>query len=87
MLRDSQQIYHGILGMANSHIAGGGDEVLEQAVSELKKRFTLGRWEEGKGIFGGREVAHAADGSIRVGQPVFLKNLDFVSLGKTRKGQ
>ena len=24
---------------------------------------------------------------MRVGQPVFLKNLDFVSLGKTRKGQ
>ena len=41
--RDSQQRYHGILGVANSDIAGGGDEVWEQAISELKKRFTLGR--------------------------------------------
>ena len=73
--------------MANSDIAGGGDEVCEQAVSESKKRFTFGRWEEGKGIFGGRELVQAADGSMRVGQPVFLKNLDFVSLGKTRKEQ
>ena len=73
--------------MANSDIAGGGDEVWEQAISELKKRFTFGRWEVGKGIFGGREVVQAADGSMRVGQPVSLKNLDFVSLGKTRKEQ
>ena len=87
VLRDSQQRYHGILGVANNDIAGGGDEVWEQAISELKKRFTLGRWEVGKGIFGGREVVQAADGSMRVGQPVFLKNLDFVSLGKTRKEQ
>ena len=43
VLRDSQQRYHGILGMANSDIAGGGDEVWEQAISELKKRFTFGR--------------------------------------------
>ena len=42
------------------------------AISESKKRFTFGRWEEGKGIFGGREVVQAADGSMRVGQPVFL---------------
>ena len=42
---------------------------------------------KGKGIFGGREVVQAADGSMRVGQPVFLKNQDFVSLGKTRKEQ
>ena len=41
----------------------------------------------GKEIFGGREVVQAADGSMRVGQPVFLKNLDFVFLGKTRKEQ
>ena len=67
VLRDSQQRYHGILGMANSDIAGEGDEVWERAISELKKRFTFGRWEEGKGIFGGREVVQAADGSMRVG--------------------
>ena len=73
--------------MANSDIAGGGDEAWEQAISALGKRFTFGRWEEGKGIFGGREVLHAADGSMRVGQPVFLKNLDFVSLGKTMMEQ
>ena len=27
VLRDSQQRYHGILGVANGDIAGGGDEV------------------------------------------------------------
>ena len=30
-------------------IARGGDEVWEQSFSELKKRFTFGRWEVGKG--------------------------------------
>ena len=34
VLRDSPQRYHGILGMANSGMAGGGDEVWEQATSE-----------------------------------------------------
>ena len=89
VLRDSQQRYHGILGMANSDIAGGGDEVWEQAISELKRRFAFGRWDVEKGMFGGREVVQAADGSMRVGQPVFLKNQDFVknSEGTIRRMQ
>ena len=29
----------------------------------------------------------AADGSMRVGQPAYIKSLDFVPLGKTRKEQ
>ena len=87
VLRDSQQRYHGILGVASGDIAGGGDEVWEQAIAELQKRFTFGRWEVGKGKFGGREVVQAADGSMRVGQPVYLKSLDFVPLGKMRKEQ
>ena len=62
---------HGILGVVNGDIAGGGDEVWEQAISELKKRFTFGRWEVGKVKFGGREVAQAADGSMRAGQSVY----------------
>ena len=73
--------------MANGDIAGGGDEVWEQAISELEKRFTFGRCEVGKGKFCGREVVQAADGSMRVGQPVFVKSLDFVPLGKMRKEQ
>ena len=43
--------------------------------------------EVGKGIFGGREVVQAADGSLRVGQPVYLKKMDFVSLSKKRGKQ
>ena len=41
VLRSSQQRYHGIIGVANGDIAGGGDEVWEQAISELKKSFTF----------------------------------------------
>ena len=85
VLRDSQQRYHGILGMANSDIAGGGDEVCEQAISELKRRFTFVRWEVEQGIFDGREVVQAADGSMRVGQPVFLKKSGFRLSRKIRK--
>ena len=44
VLRGSQQRYHGIIGVAVDDIAGGGDEVWEQAISKLKKRFTFGRW-------------------------------------------
>ena len=49
VLRGSQQRHHGIIGVAVDDIAGGGDEVWEQASSKLKKRFTFGHWEVGKG--------------------------------------
>ena len=51
VLRGSQQRYHGIIGVAVDDIAGGGDEVWEQAISKLKQRFTFGHWEVGKGKF------------------------------------
>ena len=70
--------------MAVDDIAGGGDEVWEQAISKLKQRFTFGHWEVGKGKFCSREVVQAADGSMRVGQPAYIKSLDFVPLGKLK---
>ena len=69
VLRVPQQKYHGIIGVAVDDIAGGGDEVWEQAISKLKKRFTFGHCEVGKGKFCSGEVVQAADGSLRVGQP------------------
>ena len=39
VLRGPQQKYHGIIGVAVDDIAGGGDEVWEQAISKLKKKF------------------------------------------------
>ena len=86
VLRSPQQRYHGIIGVAFDDIAGGRDEVLEQAISKLKKRFTFGHWEVGKGKFCSREVVQAADGSMRVGQPAYIKSLDFVPIGKTEEG-
>ena len=73
--------------MAVDDIAGEGDEVWEQAISKLKQRFTFGHWEVVKGKFCSREVVQAADGSMRVGQPAFIKSVDFVPLGKLRKEQ
>ena len=35
--------------IAVDDIAGRGDEVWEQAISKLKKHFTFGHWEVGKG--------------------------------------
>ena len=81
VLRNTQQEYHGIVGLAVDDIAGGGDEVWEQAISKLKQRFTFGHWEAGKGKFCSREVVQAADGSMRVGQPAHIKSLDCVPLG------
>ena len=40
-----------------------------------------------KGKFCSREVAQAADGSMRVGQPAYIKSLDIVPFGKLRKEQ
>ena len=73
--------YHGIVGVAVDDIAGGGDEVWEQAISKLKQRFTFGHWEVGKGKICSREVVQAAYGSMRVGQSAYIKSLDFVPLG------
>ena len=82
VLRGSQQRYHGFIGVAVDDIACGRDEVWEQAISKLKKRFTFGRWGSGNGKFCSREVVQAADGSLRVGQLAYIKSLDFVPLGK-----
>ena len=49
VLRSTQQKYHGIVGVAVDGVAGGGDEVWEQAISKLKQRFTFGHWEVGRG--------------------------------------
>ena len=73
--------------MAVDDIAGGGNEVWEQAISKLKKHFTFGHWEVENGKFCSREVVQAAGGSMRVGQPSYIKSLDFVPLGKLRKEQ
>ena len=75
--RNTQQKYHGTVGVAVDDIAGGGDEVWEQAISKLKERFPFGHWEVGKGKFCSREVVQAADGSTRVRQPAYIKSLDF----------
>ena len=87
VLKSTQQKYHGIVGVAVDDIAGGRDEVWEQAISKLKQRFTFGHWEMGKGKYCSREVVQAADGSMRVGQPAHIKSLDFVHLKKLRKEQ
>ena len=78
VLRGSQHKYHGIIGVTVNDIAGGRDEVWEEAISKLKKRFTFGHWEVGKETFRSREVVRAADGSMRVRQPACIKSLDFV---------
>ena len=72
-------------GAAVDDNSGGGDEVWEQAISKLEERFTFGHWEMEKR--NSREVVKAADGSVCVGQPVYIKSLDFVPLGKLRKEQ
>ena len=51
VFRNTQQKYHGIVGVAVDDIVGGGDEVWVQAISKLKQRFTFVYWEVGKGKF------------------------------------
>ena len=54
----------------------------------LKKNVPLSDTGSGKrGKFSSRNVAQAADGSMRVGQPANIKSLDFVPLGELRKEQ
>ena len=80
VLGSPQQGYHGIIGVAVDDIAGEGDEVWELAITKPRKRFTFGHWEVGKVKFCSRDVVQAADGSMRVGQPAYIKSLDFVPL-------
>ena len=44
VLRSPQQGYQSIIGVAVDHVAGGGDEVWEQAITKLEKRSTFGHW-------------------------------------------
>ena len=78
VLRNTQRKWRGVVGVAVDDIAGGGDEVWEQAISKLEQRSTFGHWEVGEGNFCSREVVQAADGSMRVG---------LCALGKLRKKQ
>ena len=87
VLRSPQQGYHGVIGVAVDDIAGGRDEVWEQAITKLTQRFTLRHWEVGKGKFCSREVTQAAEGSMRVVQPAHTKSVDCVPLGKLRNEQ
>ena len=75
-LWSTQQKYHGTVGVAVDDITGG---------SKLKQRVSFGYWEVGK--FCSREVIQTAEGSMRAWQPVYIKSLDFASLGKQRKEQ
>ena len=85
--RGAHHKYHDTVGVAVDDIAGGGDEVWEQAISKFKQRISFGYWEMGKRKFCSREVIQTAEGSMRAGQPVYIKSLDFVPLGKLRKEQ
>ena len=85
-LRNTQQKYHGIVGVAVDDIAGGGDEVWEQAISKLKQRFAFGHWEVGKRTLCSREVVHAADGSMRVGQTCLHQEPGLCAPWETEKG-
>ena len=76
VLRGSQQRYHGIIGVAVDDTAGGGDEVWEQAIPKLKKRFTFGHWEMvARGNSAVERSCKQQHGSMRVGQPSCTKSL------------
>ena len=75
VLRSTQQKYHGIIGVAVDDLAGGRDEVWEQAISKLKQRFTFGHWEVEMWKFCSREVVQAADGSMRVRTACFTSRV------------
>ena len=65
----------------------GTTALWDQAIAKLKQRFTFGHWEVGQGKLCCQQVTQAADGSLRVGQPAYIKNLDFAPLGKLREQQ
>ena len=73
VLRSPQQGYHGIIGVAVDDIAGGRDEVWEQAISKLKKTFHFWALGSGKGKNLQSRGRAAADGFMRVGQPACIK--------------
>ena len=59
-------------------VAGGGDEVWQRAVAQLRERFKFSVWKKGTGRFCGRNVEQYKDGSIRVGQHHYAKAIDYV---------
>ena len=81
VLRNTQQKW-----VAVDDIAGGGDEVWEQAISKSNDSLSdTGKWEREN--FAVVRWCRPADGFMRVGQPAYIKSLDFAPLGKLRKEQ
>ena len=56
VLRGSQLRYLGTIGVTVDDIAGGGDEVWEQAISKLKIRFTFGQILKPRGRASSRSI-------------------------------
>ena len=83
VLRSTQQKYHDIIGVDVDDIASRWIHACWAACSHQESGLCAPRETE-KGTLGRYQ---AADGSMRVGQPAYIKSLGFVLLGKLRKEQ
>lgn len=78
---------HGLIGI---HVDDGlccGSKLFQQKLIELEKRFPFGSRKKQQFVFTGLQISQKADYSIHVDQEQYVKDIQPITIGKTRRQQ
>lgn len=75
----------GIIGLATDDMIHGGDELHQEKMEEIKKRYKLGKFQFDEGKFTGKMFRKDPDGSIFVWQPNYADSINKIEIDKERK--
>ncbi len=75
----------GIIGLATDDMIHGGDELHQDKMSEINKRYKLGKFQFDEGKFTGKMFRKDPDGSIFVWQPNYAESINRIDISKEKK--
>ena len=76
---------HGVLGVHVDDGIGGGDQIFNQAISTLEKRFPFGSQRQGSFTFTGIHVLQEANGEIILSQKEYIQDINPIDVPKDRR--
>ena len=83
----SQRRLRGIIGLATDDMIHGGDEEHQRKMSEIQKKYKLGKFQFDQGKFTGKEFQSNSDGSIFISQPNYAEGIAKIEINKQRSKQ
>ena len=76
---------HGILGIHVDDGICGGDQVFQEALQKLRKRFSFGSYEQGTFVFTGIRLHQWEDGSIEMDQTEYVSKIEAINVPRERR--